>query len=193
MSIYIPRISTFYNEENIIYAFDKNCIGIVDRVDFVPIEQKVGTFIKPPTNIQSAFVHMKAYYEDDDAYDMYDCVFEEGKAYYFYPLPDTSNEYWILLKAKFPVQETKLNMNQVAENARLLKEQVDEQEQRILIMKEKMNKSEKTIRDLQSLVQQMQKKNTEKNSETITEDEIYNYMTANIAHEVAYNLITDDL
>jgi hypothetical protein len=47
-----------------------------------------------------------------------------------------NNEYWVLLKNKSPVQESKLNIHQVVENARILQGVVDAQAEEIKALRE---------------------------------------------------------
>ena len=161
MSIYIPRISKLYNQENIIEEFNFNNIGIVNRVDFVPIEPKLGSIDDPiPKSFRSAFVHFSAYYYHDYAFEFYNRLFVDNKSLKFYPILTSNSyndsvnnqEYWLLLKANHPVEETNLNIHQVVENARVLKDQVDEQEDRLLILKEQVHDAYVLIRKLSKTV-----------------------------------------
>jgi hypothetical protein len=127
LSVYIPRINNNVTEEFVKQSFMTQHIGIVNRVDFVPI-------ISPAPGLadsyESAFVHFDGYYYDERTDEMYEKVFEQGKSWKFYPIP-SSTEYWLLLKNNNPVHPTKLNIHQLAENHRILEESASIQSQYI--------------------------------------------------------------
>lgn len=113
MSFYIPRIYTCYTQEDIVTIFNRDNIGTVTRVDFVKINGM------DSTHFHSAFVHCHAV-------DPLILRYIEEKS--SYRLAVNKNEYWILLKNKNPVSETRLNIHQVVENASLLERKVEEQQ-----------------------------------------------------------------
>jgi hypothetical protein len=127
LSIYIPRVNNNITEEFVKQTFRSQQIGIVNRVDFVQI-------VSPAPGLsdgcQSAFVHFDGYYDSEETDNMYKAVFEEDSSWKFYPIP-SSPEYWLLLKNKNPVQPTKLNIHQLAENHRILEEAAAIQSQHI--------------------------------------------------------------
>jgi hypothetical protein len=114
-SIYIPRISTIFEQKDIDRILAQYNIASVRRVDFVPL---------PMTNDDwcSAFVH--CFYIEPSVWN----VLNGGKGY---RLQATLKEYWILLKNKNPIVDTRLNIHQVVENARLLEERVLKQTEQI--------------------------------------------------------------
>jgi hypothetical protein len=62
-----------------------------------------------------------------------------------YPNLIKKNEYWILLNNKIPVSETKLNIHQVVENARILQSVVEKQAEEIKVMREQLLELTKSI------------------------------------------------
>jgi hypothetical protein len=65
-------------------------------------------------------------------------VFDGNRGVRMYPGMFNQNEYWVLLKNKTPVQETKLNIHQVAENARILQSVVEAQAKEIKALREQL-------------------------------------------------------
>jgi hypothetical protein len=130
-------------------------IGGVKRVDFCAIEGL--------DDYCSAFVHFMYYMENTYVYDMLSLL-ERGHSQ---KLQVSPSEYWILLKNNNPVPETRLNMHQVAENARLLEERVlslesqafkQEQENfdlrtQVITQKQQMERLEKMVYQMQVEIQ----------------------------------------
>jgi hypothetical protein len=78
---------------------------------------------------------------------LYKTTYVEEKAFKFYFNRQTSS-YWLLLKNKFPVPETELNLSQVVENARILEERVAKQEEMIEYQATKIEKIENVVYQL---------------------------------------------
>ena len=131
-SFYIPRISIYITEKDIIHIFDIYHIGDVKRVDFVPLVQNDVRF-------HSAFVHCYS------ANPVVLNFIEENDGKNGFKLTVSLNEYWILLKNKKPIVETRLNIHQVVENARLLEEQVLKQAEIIIKQTELIDRIQETI------------------------------------------------
>jgi hypothetical protein len=79
--------------------------------------------------------------------ELYKTTYVEEAAFKFY-LNNKSDSYWLLLKNKFPVPETELNLSQVVENARLLEERVAKQEEIIEYQATKIEKIESVVYQL---------------------------------------------
>jgi hypothetical protein len=138
LSLYIPRISINATEEYVKKVFKNHSLALVNRVDFIPIEEDKP---KPPgleVKFQSAFVHFEGYFFSENSKEMYETVFEEGELYKFQPDVD-SKEYWLLLKNNNPIPATRLNLHQVVENHRILEEKVLSQVQEIAELKNTIN------------------------------------------------------
>jgi len=149
-SIYIPRMSTIHTEDSIKTIMLQLSIGIVERVDFIPINKKPGFSENIDDNVMSAFVHFSdPILNGDGCYsnskhvsrncvDLWNCMCFNKP----YTLQITPNEYWICLKNKNPVKRTIMNIHQVVENGRYLEKLVEEQ--RIMLQSQQKEISELT-------------------------------------------------
>ena len=105
-------------------------IGGVSRVDFKNIDGN--------DRFQKAFIHMDYLYTTEIANAINHNVFNMGSSFRINPENFNTEVYWILLANKMPVMETKLNIHQIAENARLLELRVAEQNALIASLMEKV-------------------------------------------------------
>ena len=121
-SFYIPRINTQYSEEDVRYLFQETGIGMVQRVDFAPINPRPGFGVNAYNVVRSAFVHFSLIYNTDLANRII-ATTDAGQSYGFYV---SEHQYWILLKAHNPVPTTMMNIHQVVDNCRVLEESVSE-------------------------------------------------------------------
>lgn len=134
-SFYIPRISITYNELSICVAFKNMNIGVVKRVDFILNEE---------TDLyQSAFVHMDFIYDNDYTKQILTTIIKNNKSIRVYPNTINPGIYWILLKNKNPVTETRLNIHQLAENINKLENFVIIQNEYIVHALDKIHNLEK--------------------------------------------------
>ena len=124
-SIYIPRLSILYTENDVKYTFKLLNIGEVNRVDFVAITLKDSN--ETNNNFQSAFVHFDFLYDTAIAQEITNSVYHNLQL----KLWLDNNVFWWILKNNNPIPETKLNIHQLAENMRLLEEKVKQQEELI--------------------------------------------------------------
>ena len=131
VSFFVPRMLTEYDETRVKGIFASvMCVGTVNRVDFVPIEGE--------PRFQKAFIHMEQIYNTPATSHLMSEVFDGNRGVRMYPGMFRQNEYWVLLKNKTPVQETKLNIHQVAENARILQSVVETQAKEIKALREQL-------------------------------------------------------
>ena len=108
-SVYIPHIPVAYTSEMVTYIFDQFAIGQVNRVDFLaPHETK--------PRIRQAFVHFNAYRNVITSA----MVLKHAINQPYRLVVDNEGHYWDLCENKKPVPETHLNINQLAENMRIL-------------------------------------------------------------------------
>ena len=108
-SVYIPHIPVAYTSEMVTYIFDQFAIGQVNRVDFLaPHETK--------PRIRQAFVHFNAYRNDITS----TIILKHALNQSYRLVVDNQGHYWDLCENKQPVPETHLNINQLAENMRIL-------------------------------------------------------------------------
>ena len=138
LSVCIPRISVHFDQSMIEAQFKASFLVSVYRVDFVPREDN--------KLYQTAFV----YFTYDTSGYFSQCVFnkilEKNDAQESYRMPISDDEYWWILPNRHPVQETMLNMHQMAENTRLLEARIHQLE---TLMKQQMNH----LAYVQSLIQ----------------------------------------
>jgi hypothetical protein len=119
-SFFIPRMSTSYNSDTVRAVFaGQLAIGDVMRVDFVDIPGD-DKFVK-------AFVHMNSVFDSEANTHILQQVFKNNDSVRAYPDAANAKSYWLLLKNKHPVVETRLNIHQVVENANILQELVFKQ------------------------------------------------------------------
>ena len=121
-SFYIPRILSNYTEQDVCDIFEQEGIGMVERVDFAPINPRPGFGVNLHTVVRSAFVHFNTIYSTEIAYNIVS-ILETGEAYKFYT---NNHNYLLLLKNRAPVAATMMNIHQVVDNCRVLEESVAE-------------------------------------------------------------------
>ena len=125
-SFYIPRMATTHGEDSVRAAF--RFLGNVKRADFIPIEGD--------DRFQKAFVHLDHIIESETNTEIINRVFERGENTRIYPETFNPRVYWILVRTKNPVTETRLNIHQVVENANILQSVVEAQAQEIKALRE---------------------------------------------------------
>ena len=108
-SVYIPHIPVAYTSEMVTYIFDQLAIGQVNRVDFLAPHE---------TNprIRQAFVHFNAYHNVITSA----MILKHAINQSYRLVVDNEGHYWDLCENKKPVPDTHLNINQLAENMRIL-------------------------------------------------------------------------
>jgi len=125
-SIYIPRIQTHFTEEKIRTVFEQMGFGNVKRVDFQPIDTSIVVNCRKRPDIHRAFVHFDdIYHSTKYTQEILYSIVTLGECFKQRISPD---QFWMLLENKNPISETRLNIHQVVENARILEEQVFLQE-----------------------------------------------------------------
>ena len=135
ISFYIPRLYNDYTIDDVANMFRLMYIGDVRRVDFVQIENSYSH--------QSAFVHMDRLYQNAFADAIRLIVFNGGGQYKLWIHADV--EFWWLMKTTNPVADTRLNIHQVVENARILETKVVEQAEKIKDQAERIERLENWI------------------------------------------------
>ena len=155
-SIYIPRMSTLHTVESIKNIMSSYRIGTVERVDFTPINKKPGFGENVDEIVMSAFVHFSdpllgydnCYNYMSDSYLGNNDFWDDMTCNQPYKLQISRNEYWICLKNKNPVQYTMMNIHQVVENSRHLEKLVEEQNNKIQKLEEKIDNMDSVIKQL---------------------------------------------
>jgi hypothetical protein len=133
LSIYIPRIKVSITENNIKEEFN-NLLGEVNRVDFTCLNKKPGFYENTDNNFKSAFVHFNLINENNFSNNIFQII-SIGESYKFIP-SYSKKEYWILLKAKNPVENTFMNNAQIVENCRFLEKKIEEQNLTLINLRE---------------------------------------------------------
>ena len=159
-SLYIPTINKKYSAELIINMFWKFFMGIVDRIDFVPIMKQPKDTTKEPfedANFRQAFIYIRP--KTQWASFITDSI-ENAGSYRFYPYPEKQgapSEYWLILKNKNPVpySQTHLNVHQLAHNNSLLEAKVSEMEAKVSEMEPKMSEMELEMAALKAKLEDM--------------------------------------
>jgi hypothetical protein len=154
-SVFIPTISKIHTEEIIANYFALNCVGKVERVDFVEFQSGVKGLHGDVKDFQQAFVHFSPQQKTREIME----AIEQKGSYRFYPCEKLINicsfkeqtQYWILLKNKNPVPKTELNVNQLAHNQKLM-------EEREALMVEKMEKIEQKMAQMEERSAQMEER-----------------------------------
>ena len=153
VSLYIPRISKRYEEQDVIDAFNDIDIGVVTRVDFAPLvpvapgQRESAESLSCP--YQKAFVHMEYLHDTEIGWTIYDSVVGADNSCRVYPNP---KEYWILMNNKMAVPAVNLNVHQIAENHRILEQTVMAQAVQIEKLDEVVNIQATQITRLLELV-----------------------------------------
>ena len=120
-------MATTHGEDSVRAAF--RFLGNVKRADFIPIEGD--------DRFQKAFVHLDHIIVSETNTEIINRVFERGENTRIYPETFNTRVYWILLRNKNPVTETRLNIHQVVENANILQSVVEAQAQEIKALRER--------------------------------------------------------
>ena len=136
-SLYIPSLKISYTEDRIKYIFGVLGLGLVDRIDFVPIMKTVaGKEEKIECNkFKQAFLYIDPREQFIWHREIVSAL-DENKSHKIYPNRG-QNEYWIVLKNKepMPYANTKLNIHQLVHNNSLLEARILELEEEIKKLK----------------------------------------------------------
>jgi len=129
-SIYIPRVSGKFSQEMMMSVFYQYALGQVKRIDLVAKEN---------SSLNSAFVHFHFLFESEFAKNVIHNLEQENGSYKLQIFE--GGEYWILLKNKNPIEDTVLNIHQLADITKKLEEKMKEQEEQIRLLQELINNS----------------------------------------------------
>lgn len=161
-SIYIPRMSTNWTENDIKTIMFDYGIGSVSYVDFTPINKKPGFREDFDSVLMSAFIHfMDPYISADGNYHWsyrapqiqpFWLKIANGESF---KLQVTPSEYWICLKNKNPIQRTLMNIHQVVENGRHLENLIAQQDEEIKNLKETVECLSNKVQGIHNVVYQL--------------------------------------
>jgi hypothetical protein len=137
ISLYIPRMSSAFDDRSVRAVFDRLMIGAVTRVDFASITP--GEHLSPNDRFQKAFIHLSHFYDTESANHLRSSLKTTQDSVRLYPDLFNRDVYWIVLLNKNPVAETKLNIHQVVENHRILEQIVFNQSATIMALEARLS------------------------------------------------------
>jgi hypothetical protein len=100
--------------------------------------------------VKSAFIHFYEFYAFDKTIKILEKLSKGESCKIYLPIDYgyQDQEYWILLKAINPIQDTMMNNAQIVENCRFLEKKVKEQDETIKDMQEQIKNINKVVYDL---------------------------------------------
>ena len=144
LSIYIPHVFANITKERIVDVFNKQSIGEVERIDFVPKKGKDGR------EYHMAFIHMKSWYDNDCVSNLQSRILDkttDARIVYDDPW------FWNLYENVNPRSASELKME---EQIHLLQKTVNTQSDRIdkmdaftQYLEDELNQAQATIARLQ--------------------------------------------
>ena len=136
-SIYVPRVLNEHSVQSVSNIMSHFNIGIVQHVDFTPINKKPGFYESFDLKYKSAFIH----FVDVPGYqmnnDFWIALKDQSQGY---KLQISHFEYWICLKNHSPIQRTMMNIHQVVENGRYLEDRIAVLEDKLTQLQAKFDK-----------------------------------------------------
>jgi hypothetical protein len=120
-SIYVPRVLNEHTVQSVTNVMAHFNIGIVQYVDFTPINKKPGFYESFDAKYKSAFIHFVEVPGYQINTQFWTLIQEQEQGYKLHISP---NEYWICLKNHTPIQRTLMNIHQVVENGRYLEDRI---------------------------------------------------------------------
>ena len=167
ISLYIPRMSTSFNEERVRAVFERLMLGRVTRVDFASIN--AGEHMSSGDRFQKAFVHLSQFYDTDAANHLRSSLNTTQDSVRVYPDLFNQQVYWIVLLNKNPVAETKLNIHQVVENHRILEQVVFQQQATIMALESRLTQLVKYMNFPQELEDELLDKERGEDNDSMPE------------------------
>lgn len=194
-SMYIPRMSASVTEGYVKNVIENSYIGRVRRVDFTPIDKRPGFRENLNSPVKSAFIHFEYHYHNEISVEIIDKL-SQGDSHRLYLnniyRANGAQEYWILLKANNPVQETMMSNHQIVDNCRFLEDKIEEQEQTIQKMSEIINIMNENITKLNNVQELLVRSLEKKSLESKCANNKYNVVTTEDG-EYIVDLEDDDM
>jgi hypothetical protein len=151
-------MSSKYTEDSVSRILAMLGVGVVNHVDFTPIDKKPGFEENVNSITKSAFVH----FLDTAITDLYSPGYAYNEAFWYKLVHEYScslqvseHEYWICLKNNNPVKRTLMNIHQVVENGRHLERLVLEQAKKIEEQSEMINQLSEKLYGVHNVVYQL--------------------------------------
>jgi uncharacterized coiled-coil protein SlyX len=155
-------MSSFVTEEQVKQVFRILNIGCVSRVDFIPLGKKPGFAEEPVSHRKSMIVHFRYLGYSFNSREILEKIESQG-GYQIFPRnlcldwpSEKCGEYWFLLKAVNPIQETMMNNSQIVHNCRLLEKKVKHQSGDILLLNHKLAEQQHKIKLLEEKLENVQ-------------------------------------
>ena len=145
-SIYVPRVLNEHTVQSVTNVMAHFNIGIVQYVDFTPINKKPGFYETFDAKYKSAFIHFVEVPGYQINTQFWTLIQEQEQGYKLHISP---NEYWICLKNHTPIQRTMMNIHQVVENGRYLEDRIKTLEDNNKLLQDNY----KTLEDTNKLLQ----------------------------------------
>ena len=134
-SIYVPRVLNEHTVQSVTNVMAHFNIGIVQYVDFTPINKKPGFYETFDAKYKSAFIHFVEVPGYQINTQFWTLIQEQEQGCKFTISP---NEYWICLKNHTPIQRTLMNIHQVVENGRYLEDRIKTLEDTNKLLQDKL-------------------------------------------------------
>jgi len=129
LSFYIPRVRSYWTEQNIAHVLRANEVGILNRADFCD-------FVPSGQNeTRCMFIHLNSFSSDVSSRIVHSEIKEKGH----YKLQVSENEFWMLIPKLNPLQNTHLNIHQLAEITRKQEEKISRLEEKIVQLTKRLD------------------------------------------------------
>ena len=135
-SIYVPRVLNEHTVQSVTNVMAHFNIGIVQYVDFTPINKKPGFYESFDAKYKSAFIHFVEVPGYQINTQFWTLIQEQEQGYKLHISP---NEYWICLKNHTPIQRTMMNIHQVVENGRYLEDRIKTLEDKLAQLQDRFD------------------------------------------------------
>lgn len=141
-------MSSSNSKEGVVEVF--KTLGTVSRVDFTNINKKQGFVENLSDPVKSAFVHLINLTELGIRVK---AGVSEGETYKINPgVHSSDTEYWLILPAHSPIQETMMNNSQIVENCKNLEKKVNDQATTIQMHEFKIKSLEDDLAGIKTVV-----------------------------------------
>jgi hypothetical protein len=120
-------------------------IGLISRVDFIPIGYKSGFEEYHDPLFKSAFVHFEKVYPTPTTQSIHHSIYSIDAQCQYKFIANCSQEYWYLKRVHQPIQETILNTHQIMESGRWLQKQVEDQQKQMEQQQKQMEQQQKQM------------------------------------------------
>jgi uncharacterized coiled-coil protein SlyX len=139
------------SKEEVVEVF--KTLGTVIRVDFININKKPGFVENVNAPLKAAFVHLINLTELGKRVNN---MVSEGQTHKIgQGVHSSDSEYWLILQAHSPIQETMMNRSQIVENCRILEKKVNEQSTTIQTLELKVESLQQDLDGVKNVLYQL--------------------------------------